>query len=184
MERAAVAGIDYSLTSPAITVHDGDEWKFSNCKFYYLTSAKKSLNNEGRLNGTLYPNHVSDQDRYNNIATWSLQILQENKVRRVSLEGYSFGSVGRVFQIAENTGYLKQKLWEEAIEFDVPPPTRIKKFATGKGNASKEMMEEAFLEQTGYNIRSHMNQTEKQWNPSSDIIDSYFMAMYCFNYED
>jgi hypothetical protein len=54
----------------------------------------------------------------------------------------------------------------------------IKKFATGKGNANKEALQEVFLKETGYNIKEKFNMTEKQWNPSSDIIDSYFICKY------
>ena len=36
-----IAGIDYSMSSPAICIHQGDEWSFSNCSFYYLTNKKK-----------------------------------------------------------------------------------------------------------------------------------------------
>ena len=31
-----VAGVDYSLTSPAICIHSGEDWNYSNCKFYYF----------------------------------------------------------------------------------------------------------------------------------------------------
>ena len=30
-----VAGVDYSLSSPAICVHEGEEWSYDNCTFYY-----------------------------------------------------------------------------------------------------------------------------------------------------
>ena len=65
------------------------------------------------------------------------------------MEGYSFGSTGRVFNIAENTGILKYNLWAALIHFDVLAPTTVKKFATGSGSASKVDMFNQFVEENG-----------------------------------
>ena len=91
------------------------------------------------------------------------------------------GSTGRVFNIAENAGLLKHYLWKSNISYNVVPPTVIKKFATGKGNANKEKLEQAFIEETGINIKEMLNMSDKQWNPSSDIIDSYYICKYGVN---
>jgi Holliday junction resolvasome RuvABC endonuclease subunit len=56
------------------------------------------------------------------------------------------------------------------------PPTQIKKFATGKGNANKELMQDSFVKETGVDMKKLLTMTEKQWNPSSDIIDAYYIA--------
>jgi hypothetical protein len=39
-------------------------------------------------------------------------------------------------------------------------------------------MQEAFIKETGWDIKAALQQTEKQWNPSSDIIDAYFLVEY------
>lgn len=91
------------------------------------------------------------------------------------------GSTGRVFNIAENAGLLKHYLWKSDMYYNVVPPTVIKKFATGKGNANKEKIQESFIEETGINIKEMLNMTDKQWNPSSDIIDSYYICKYGVN---
>jgi len=62
-------------------------------------------------------------------------------------------------------------------------PTAIKKFATGKGNANKEKMQDAFINETGVNLKEQLNMTEKQWNPSSDIIDAYYVCKYAIHEE-
>ena len=68
----------------------------------------------------------------------------------VGLEGYAYGASGRaIFQIAENCGLLKYKLWEAGIAVDIIPPTKVKKDATGKGNADKRKMVDAFELDTG-----------------------------------
>lgn len=113
------------------------------------------------------------------MAKWSLQWISAAGCSRVAIEGYAFGAVGRVFQIAENAGLLKYKLWKEGIEYTVPAPTEIKKFATGKGNANKDMMLEAFNEETGVDIRAKLD-IIKGYNPISDIVDAYYIAKFGF----
>jgi Holliday junction resolvasome RuvABC endonuclease subunit len=172
-----ICGIDYSLTSPAICVHDGEEWSVENCTFYYLvSSAKKVITNE-KFKGMEYPEYNSDAERYHNLSQWASVISHRREVNKCFIEGYAFNAIGRVFQIAENTGILKYGLWSKNIKYDVFAPPEIKKFATGKGNANKEFMYEKFLEETGLDIRKELDiKSTKQWNPLSDIVDSYYIA--------
>lgn len=179
-----IAGIDYSLTSPAICVHEGSEWNYDRCSFYYLVQKEKYLNSFSPFYPTIYPSYENDMDRFNNLAAWSLGILKAHGVQRCYVEGYAFGAVGRVFQIAENMGLLKYKLWKERITFDVYPPTVIKKFATTKGNANKEKMYDAFVEENSVDIRDKIGIINKnQWNPISDIVDSYYITKLGFSKE-
>lgn len=60
-----------------------------------------------------------------------------------AIEGYSYDSVGRVFELGEIGGTIKTLLVELGIDFVVVPPVQLKKFATGTTYASKEIMTEA-----------------------------------------
>jgi hypothetical protein len=42
-------------------------------------------------------------------------------------------------------------------------------------------MEEAFIAETGINIRDRLSLSEKSSNPSSDIIDAYFITKFGWN---
>ena len=177
-----VAGIDYSLTSPSICVHNGDTWDVKNCKFYYLSPKTKWIVFSGQFFGTEYEKYDSDTHRYDNLSKWSLQIISENKVSQCFIEGYAYGAVGRVFQIAENAGLLKYKLWKDNVPFSVFAPSEIKKHATGKGNSNKERLYECFLAETSVDIRKTLDiMNEKVWNPVSDIVDAYYIAKLGFN---
>lgn len=176
-----IAGIDYSLTSPAITVHTGTEWSVNNCKFYYLVHKEKNLVVSGQFYGDMYQEYLSDTHRYDNLSAWSSKILEANNVQQVYIEGYAFGAVGRVFQIAENTGLLKYNMWKRKIPFDIFPPSMIKKHATGKGNSPKEVLYESFIAETSVDIRKKLDiMNNKVWNPISDIVDSYYIAKLGF----
>lgn len=169
-----IVGIDYSLTSPCVCIGNPDNFSFETCKFYYLTDSKKLDVDVDNIHGDLHPEYKCDEQRYANITNWVMSLLKEND--RIYMEGYSMGSTGRVFNIAENAGLLKHYLWKWNYSYDIIPPTVIKKFATGKGNANKQVLQDCFEEETKYNIKKKLGLTEKQWNPSSDIIDSYYIC--------
>lgn len=176
-----IIGIDYSLSSPCICICDASEFNFLKCKFYYLTSNKKHDIDVDNIQGTLHKDYICNEQRYDNIAKWVLELLKEGDI--VYMEGYSMGSTGMVFNIAENAGLLKNYLWHWNFDYNIVPPTVIKKFATGKGNANKQIMQDVFEETTGYYIKKKLSLTDKQWNPSSDIIDSYFICKYGYEQE-
>lgn len=175
-----ILGIDYSLTSPALCLYEEGDFGFDNVKFFYLTSLKKTLRSDGKFNGTLYPEFNNPLHRYNNISNWVIRdVIIPFQVRKVYIEDYAFAAVGKVFNIAENTGVLKYRIWKECnIECETIPPTVIKKAATGKGNANKEAMQQAFIHETGFNLKEHLQLTDSQWNPSSDLIDSYYICKF------
>jgi Holliday junction resolvasome RuvABC endonuclease subunit len=175
-----VAGIDYSMTSPAICIHRGNEWSLDNCKFYFRTDKKKLELKTAQFQSAFIEPWTSNEERFAAGAAWAGAVLSVAKPEAVTLEGYAMGAKGLVFHIGENTGQLKQILWKQGLKFDVPAPSAIKKFATGKGNANKEKMEEAFVAETGFNLRPLLGQTDLSFTPSADIIDSYYMAKWAF----
>lgn len=176
-------GIDYSMTSPSICLYDSLEGFVT---FHYLTSTKKyeglyKLQNGWEMTGHAMGSWNSDQQRFNWISDWATWIIREKlfgKPQIITIEGYAMGAKGLVFNIAENTGLLKHKLWMAELEFITPAPSAVKKFATGKGNANKEKMQESFIHETSLNIKATLGMTEASWNPSSDIIDSYFLMRW------
>jgi len=177
-----IVGVDYSLSSPCICISDSVNFDFHSCRVFYLTNIKKYDIDFRNIQGDMHADYSCDEERFYNIANWVLTKLQEGDI--IYIEGYSMGSTGRVFNIGENAGLLKHYLWKKGYSYNLVPPTVIKKFATGKGNANKEALQEVFIKETSYNIKHELNMTDKQWNPSSDIIDSYFICKYGFEQEN
>lgn len=177
-----VAGIDYSMTSPAVCIHVGDEWSHKNCTIHFLASRRAHMINTPRLKATEYHNDFTiNEPRFDWLSRWACDIVRAANPSQIVIEGYAMGAKGQVFHIAENTGLLKHSLWKAGFKFDTPAPTAVKKFATGKGNAKKEDLEKAFIAETGWDIRAELNQSAKSWNPSSDIIDAYYLAKHAFH---
>ena len=114
-------------------------------------------------------------ERFRNISDFVLDIISPLLNPKIYIEGYSFGSKGQgLFQIAENCGILKYRLQEQNLPYETVVPSVVKKGATGKGNADKDKMYEAFVKETKIDLKKLFD-TDKVGNPISDIVDSYFI---------
>ena len=166
-----VCGIDYSITSPAFTIYDG-----SNFNTYYLVARDRDLvlgrETSSSLNPRLYPKYNTDMERYSRLASWVCDELMWQMRPRCAIENYAYAATGRVFNIGENTGILKYKLHQNRLMYETVTPQIVKKFATGKGNAKKVDMAEAFTKETGLDLTGI-----KQW---SDISDSYWISRWLY----
>jgi len=184
-----IGGIDYSLTCPAVCIYTGEKenFNFESCMVFFLANQKKYEDFQYKnIEGSLQiKNYSIAEERYDFISDWAMDILISNDITDVAIEDYSYGSQGKVFHIAENTGLLKWKIWQAEIEYKLLAPTVIKKFATGKGNAKKENMYESFLQETSRNLHDELGilakfriagKSAKIGNPMSDIVDSYYIC--------
>ena len=179
-KQQTIVGIDYSLNSPAICIAD-DNFDFNKCSFHFLTSKKKHIGKFGKnIFGYEYKEYDTPIERFTNISTWALDIIHKHKsdTAKVFIEGYSFGSKGQaVFQIAENCGILKYRLqMSPSMLYDTIVPSVVKKYASGKGNADKQLMYDSFKEHTKKDLMK-MFDMEKLNNPVTDIVDSYYIAI-------
>ena len=175
-----VAGIDYSLTSPAICVAEvlDNNIKFEDCRFHYIRQTK-SQDTFKVFNAYEYPKYSSEIERYIALADWTIEVIRwyNGRVKCVYLEDYAFAATGRVFNIAENMGVLKCRLLKEKFKYVTIPPTVVKKHATGKGNANKELMYDTFLAETKVGLKEELTpRSTSITNPVSDIVDAYYIC--------
>lgn len=114
-------GIDQSLRHTGVALIDSN----GNPKAYHAIIVK-SLKGSERLA------HIQKE----------LQLFLSNfdPVVAGSIEGPSIGSTHRGFDLGEISGVLKADFFTRGIPLAVIPPTTLKKFVTGKGQASKEQM--------------------------------------------
>ena len=168
MKQTTIVGIDYSLTSPCVCVNDGKK-----IMFYYMTKKKKHLGKiADNIIGEEHQEYNTPIERFTNISTWVMSKLP--KSLKVYIEGYSFGSKGQaIFQIAENGGILKYRL-QKKFTCKTIVPSVVKKLATGKGNADKQKMYEAFTKTQGVDLMKALDQQTLN-NPITDIVDSYYI---------
>lgn len=175
-------GIDYSMTSPAVTIITAGSFE----SHFFAQNKKQEGNSPPHFFSYPYPVHTSlDIDRYSRIANWAFTVTNPRESDIICIEGYSMGSVGAVFSIAENTAILKSMFYLNNIKYHVVAPTTLKKFATGKGNADKLQMYEAFKEKTKTDPRRIFGaERTKLGSPFTDIADSYWLASYAQEIEN
>lgn len=179
-------GIDYSLTNPAITIYRGGEnWEPEHCRFFFLTDKSNRVKTDHPFYGDRMPKpetFENYQGRYHYISSWALRVLTGSESFPITIEGYSMGSKGKVFNIAENTEVLKYRLFQKNVICLEAPPTSVKKFATGNGQADKKRMTDAFIQDTGIDVHSLFGTGAlKDISPVSDIADSYWLCKYQFS---
>ena len=183
-----LAGIDYSLTSPAICVwketNDNRQFNFNMCTIHYLETSqrlKRAAPHEIlNLYPEEYPEWETEEQRHDLLSEWALKCIRGCNV---FIEGYAFATSGKshVRSVAENSGLLKHKMYKAKQSFISIPPTVIKKFATDKGNANKEIMHEFFVKESDApsNLKTILRpKSTKLTSPITDIVDAYWICKY------
>lgn len=172
-----IVGIDYSMTCPAACIPYGAP------QFWFASQR----NYDPLRSITTYEITTLDVTRRAESTALALiaWLKQYPDVRTVVLEDYAFNATGRVFHIGEHTGILKYLLWKADYRVCAVPPTVVKKFATGKGNADKPRMTAAFLKDypeaqvwsSTFFPRTRATASNAK-SPLSDLADAYWIAKY------
>ncbi len=170
-----IIGVDYSISCPCLCLYDERrEFKFENCFFYYLTNTKKFADKIlPNITGESFQDYVADVDRFDTISDWAINLCLG--ASDVAIEGYAFNATGRIFNLAENMGIFKHKLYKAGIPVTIIEPSKAKKIATGKGNADKNLMYQCFSKETNTDLMLTFQQKTLS-NPITDIVDSYFIV--------
>lgn len=182
-------GIDYSLNCPALCVYDDDDGDFSHstCRYWFNqnnVSKKEEMMRKNWDVPNIFPQsqwHIEEpMERYFVLADWFISILVLEGVKIVAMEDYALGASGLVFNIAECTGTLKMLMHSIGIEVHKYPPTAVKKTFTGKGNADKDKMVEAYFDKYGVSMPDLLHRKGSA-SPVSDVVDSHAMLYHYFN---
>ena len=176
-----IIGVDYSITSPAICVGKARD-SYSRLRLFGMSDVKKRI---GTFCGNIFiEEKLSDDLFHTDIEKYefiSEEVMRHVKRRNtlVVIEGYSMASTGKVFNLAENVGVLKYRLHKAGVDYIVPSPKTVKKFATGSGNADKYDMVNAFNDASGWDIRAEFQDEGKNIKaPITDVVDAYWMFRY------
>lgn len=83
------------------------------------------------------------------------------------LEGFGYGARGNaIFQLAGLGYMIREYFWNQKITLEIVPPKTLKKWATGNGNAQKDLMLMNVYKRWGVEFQDH------------NICDAYCMARY------
>ena len=199
-------GIDFSLTSPAICVYKNDkyifisffndggkDWKKSKSKsFRYhkdLCEIIDVIPYTRNIDGSNYRSEqktkMSDALMIANLIIEKLKSIIDSDVV-IGLEGFSYGSISSsTLDLAMYNSFLRMKLIENFGSdcLHIVSPTEGKKMLFGKGNAKKDDMIQAFIDNRlednvliDNDLWKYCNKNGvdfKQPKPIDDLVDAY-----------
>ena len=93
----------------------------------------------------------------------------------IGIEDYAFAARGLVFNIAEFIGGFKSAVYDRRWKIRLYDPCTIKMYATGKGNADKVGIEDAYNKNHKGQLTG-IDTLPEYKSPKVDIIDAYFIA--------
>ena len=199
-------GIDFSLTSPAICVYKNNEYLF--ISFFndggknWKKSKSKSYKYHNELSDIIeiipYTRKIDDSNYRNEQKTKMVDALMIvnliiDKLKNIidddviiGLEGFSYGSISSsTLDLAMYNSFLRMKLIEHfgSDVLNIISPTEGKKMLFGKGNAKKEDMIQAFIDNrleddvlmknTLWKYCKENGVDFKQPKPIDDLVDAY-----------
>lgn len=165
-----VAGLDLSINSSGITIRtENDEYK------YIIVTSKMTKNLKSNTNKKLkIIEYNKSDDKDNNIhqiATLILGELKHYKVKQVVIEDVALGAI-HSRSLIDLTGlnyYVRCLLKENNIDYITVPPTLWKKVMLANGQATKDIITDAFKRITKF---------ESEVKKIDDVADSYFLCNF------
>ncbi len=158
-------GVDQSLTGTGVAVYDGKKYT------YHLFGTEKTKK-------TKCP--TIDRTRRLMILKEQLrQLIWDYKPDLIGMEGMAFGAQGAALMDIGGLSHMFRELFiEEDKKFIIAPPTVIKKFFTGKGNANKMFMIES-AEFRGVEIpflKKYKEFSEKKFD--DNVVDAHAICEF------
>ena len=200
-------GLDYSLISPALCIYKDGEYSF--ISFFddygekWETGKSKKFNYHRELSKIMemrpYTREIDKKDYRTeqmskmksakmiaNLIVSRLKELVGDDEVIIGLEGFSYGSISSsTLDLALYNSFLRIKLLEEFGEecLVIISPTEGKKTLSGKGNAKKDDMIQAFIENRTkdediercplYQYCKNNELDYKNIKPIDDLVDSF-----------
>lgn len=128
-----VVGVDPSLTATGVAFVYGGKLQTA------LLSPPKTVKGSARLVW---------------FYTQFIELLDASQAELVAIEGYAYGANARQHALGELGGILKLAMRLKRQDFVVVPPTVLKKFATGKGNADKSIVAKELFKKFGIDLNN------------------------------
>jgi crossover junction endodeoxyribonuclease RuvC len=140
-------GIDQSLTCTSVCVYTGQELTITRIK----------------------PDHTGVK-RLNTIYEAVDSVLAYHPDAMVAIEGYAYNAKGMYFNLGEVGGAIRLAVFKRSMPLIQVPPTHLKKYITGVGNANKNVI-----------IKELYKKYELDINDDNDA-DAASLAILCREY--
>lgn len=113
-----------------------------------------------------YKSKHTGMQRLGDIGQRIIDLIGKYEPDLVGLEGYSYGSKFNHESMYSIGTVIRYFMWQNEIDYKEIPPSTLKKFVTGKGNAKKDLM---------------MVNVYKNWgfdSANDNVVDAYALAMF------
>lgn len=175
MHKVCFIGIDPSINGTGITIFH------RNCYYFYIIcKTKKSYNLFNSFGCNITPFLINTKKYYfekilfaNSILNLAISNLElYNCSIYCGIEGYSYGSHGKLAEIGELCGILKYHLFRHSkiMEVESFPPTIVKKFGAGYGQSGKGDLVLEFCEMFPNFYKLRYREELK------DLVDSFYIT--------
>ncbi len=188
-------GIDPSINSTGICIHRYDDNNtLIDIRFFIIKpnklKKKEQLINISNFSFILYEKtdiskipeyHLQEFEKTKNLINLADKILEViskyiNEDTVIVMEGVSYGSSLRTKSIFDLAG-LNYLIRNKILQYNtgkllICPPTEIKKFAAGKGNAQKDIISTGFVI-----LFPEFEEIDK----IDDLADAYYMSKFALN---
>jgi Holliday junction resolvasome RuvABC endonuclease subunit len=165
LKSSIVLGIDQSLNGSAFLLMKD----FEILDYYYFTNVVKNSKCEHAI-----LNRTTGIYRLNFIYDWFNKFLFSHDIDYAAIENYAFGAKSNsVFQMGGLGEMLRLSLFKNKVPYKEYEPARVKKYATGKGNAEKSQMVLAAFKD-GFDV-------SKYGKSGEDLSDAYWIAQMLNN---
>ena len=173
-------GIDQSINSTGICVYDGVENIYYNVVSKLTKQQKKFIESptfdlsiikyEKSEPGESYiTKEVAKTKNIYNISKIIENIIKYYSPQQIVLEGVSYSSNGSVVDLAGLNYVIRMLAMKYNAEIIVIPPTTLKKSAISNGQATKDMMVDAW---------KRIENIDNIQIKIDDLADAYFLAHY------
>lgn len=108
------------------------------------------------------PAKLRGVDRLHAWRGWLLDDLLDPRPGLVVIEGYAYGRHNQAHQIGELGGIARLTFRDHYVNFAEVPPATLKKWATGRGNATKPDMRVELFKRSGLDVRDD-NTVDALW---------------------
>ena len=178
-----IAGCDLSISSSGIVIEEiDDNYNAVSIERHGFTTVKKVSVCEGIVHYKS-ENFNNSYQKYqffcDNIFEWC------KDCDYIAIEDYAYsmsGASGMIFSLAEFEGNIKLSLFRNGNKLRMYTPNQNKKFFSGRGNADKIGMAEAFIKWPG--LKPNLSDLppvtngKKGNSPTSDIIDAFALVEF------
>lgn len=176
-----ILGLDLSITSPGfciMDVNEDDGYRIRQIDLHGFTKTDKwKFEGDGLIIHQFPKDYNQHPSHYRPTLVYDIVEPYLKEIDYVAIEDYAFGAKGKVFDLAEFAGSMKNYMYDRRIPIKKFPPMTVKLCAAGSGAADKVLMGMSFKASSlSKLVNPYLFMLPEYDNPQEDLVDAIYMA--------